>query len=57
MGIPALRQHIDAKMHLAPTGDAVRICCVYNFKILFRKFFSVRYLSSSNAYDTGAMCQ
>jgi hypothetical protein len=26
-----LRQYIDATMHLAPIGNAVRICCVINF--------------------------
>jgi hypothetical protein len=40
MGIPALRQYIDATKHLAPLGDAVRIWSVYNFQILFRRIFS-----------------
>jgi hypothetical protein len=39
MSIPALRQYIDAAMHLAPVGDGVQICSVYNFQILFRGFF------------------
>jgi hypothetical protein len=39
MGIPALRQYIDATMHLAPIGNGVQICSVYNFQILFRGFF------------------
>jgi hypothetical protein len=39
MGIPALRQYIDAAMHLAPMGIGIQICSVYNFQILFRGFF------------------
>jgi hypothetical protein len=39
MGIPALRQYIDATMPVAPIGNGVQICSVYNFKILFRGFF------------------
>ncbi len=39
MGIPVLYQYIDATMHLAPIGNAVRICWFYNFQILFRGFF------------------
>jgi hypothetical protein len=40
MGIPALRQYIDATMSVAPIGNGVQICSVYNFQILFRGFFS-----------------
>jgi hypothetical protein len=43
MGI--LRQDIDATMHLAPIGNSVRICCVYNFQVLFGGFFSVCHAS------------
>ncbi len=39
MGIPALRQYIDATMPVAPIGNGVQICSVYNFQILFRGFF------------------
>ncbi len=39
MGIPALRQYIDVMMHLAPIGNGVQICSIYNFLILFRGFF------------------
>jgi hypothetical protein len=35
MGIPPLRQYIDAMMPLAPKGNRVQICSVYNFQILF----------------------
>jgi hypothetical protein len=49
MGVPALRQYIDATMHLAPIGNGVKICSVYNFQILFHKFFSVRRASPTNA--------
>jgi hypothetical protein len=35
MGIPALRQYIDATMPVAPIGNGVQICSVYNFQILF----------------------
>ncbi len=34
-----LRLYIDATMHLAPIGDAVRICCVSNIQILFCGIF------------------
>jgi hypothetical protein len=39
MGIHALRQYIDATMPVAPIGNGVQICSVYNFQILFRGFF------------------
>jgi hypothetical protein len=39
MGIPALRQYIDATMPVVPIGNGVQICSVYNFQILFRGFF------------------
>jgi hypothetical protein len=39
MGIPALRQYIDATIPLAPIGNGVQICSVYNFQILFHRFF------------------
>jgi hypothetical protein len=39
MGIPALRQYIDATMPVAPIGNEVKICSVYNFQILFPGFF------------------
>jgi hypothetical protein len=39
MGIPALRQYIDATMPVAPIGNGVQICSVYNFQILVRGFF------------------
>ncbi len=39
MGIPALRQYIDATMPVAPVGNGVQICSVYNFQILLRRFF------------------
>jgi hypothetical protein len=39
MGIPALRQYIDATMHLAPICNGVQICSIYNFQILFCGFF------------------
>jgi hypothetical protein len=39
MGIPALRQYIDATMPVAPIGNGVKICSDYNFLILFRGFF------------------
>jgi hypothetical protein len=41
MGIPALRQYIDATMPVAPipVGNGVQLCSVYNFQILFRGFF------------------
>jgi hypothetical protein len=38
MGIPALRQYIDATMPVAPIGNGVQICSVYNFQILFPDF-------------------
>ncbi len=31
-------QYIDATMHLAQKGNAILICCIYNFLILFRGF-------------------
>ncbi len=31
MGIPGLRQYIDATMPVAPIGNGVQICGVYNF--------------------------
>jgi hypothetical protein len=41
MGIPGLRQNIGAAMPLAPLGNGIQICSVYNFQ--FRRFFiSVR---------------
>jgi hypothetical protein len=39
MGIPALRQYIDTTMPVAPTGNWVQICSVYNFQTLFCGFF------------------
>ncbi len=39
MGIPALRQYIDATMPVAPISNGVQICSVYNFQILFRGLF------------------
>jgi hypothetical protein len=39
MGIPALRQYIDATMPFAAIGNGVQICIVFNFQILFRGFF------------------
>jgi hypothetical protein len=39
MCIPALRKYIDAMMHLAPIGNGVQVCSIYNFQILFRGFF------------------
>jgi hypothetical protein len=39
MGIPVLRQDIDAMTPLAPIGNGVQICSVYNFQILFCGFF------------------
>jgi hypothetical protein len=39
MGIPTLRQYIDATMPVAPISNGVQICSVYNFQILFRGFF------------------
>jgi hypothetical protein len=39
MGIPALRQYIDATIPVAPIDNRVQICSVYNFQILFREFF------------------
>jgi hypothetical protein len=33
MGIPALRQYIDATMPVAPIGNGVQICSVFNFQI------------------------
>jgi hypothetical protein len=39
MGIPALRQYIDATMPIARIGNGVQICSIYNFQILFRGFF------------------
>jgi hypothetical protein len=39
MGIPALRQYIDAAMPLAPKGNGIQICSVYNFQIFFADFF------------------
>jgi hypothetical protein len=39
MGIPVLRQYIDATMPVALLGNGVQICNVYNFQILFRGFF------------------
>jgi hypothetical protein len=39
MGIPALRQYIDATMAVAPIVNGVQICSVYNFQILFPDFF------------------
>jgi hypothetical protein len=38
MGIPELRQYINATMDLVPVGNGVQICSVYNFQILFRGF-------------------
>jgi hypothetical protein len=38
MGIPALRQYIDATMPLAPLGKAQQYCSVFNFQLGF--FFS-----------------
>ncbi len=53
MGIPALRQYIDATMPLAPIDNGVQICSVYNFQVLFRGFFSVRRVSPNYA---GGFC-
>ncbi len=39
MSIPALRQYIGATMPVAPIGNGVQICSVFNFQILFRGFF------------------
>jgi hypothetical protein len=39
MGIPTVRQYIDATMPVAPIGNGVQICSVLNFQILFRGFF------------------
>jgi hypothetical protein len=39
MGIPTLRQYIDATMPVAPKGNGVQICSVYNLQILFPGFF------------------
>jgi hypothetical protein len=39
MGIPTLRQYIDATMPVAPVGNGVQICSVFNFQILFHGFF------------------
>jgi hypothetical protein len=49
MGIPALRQYIDATMPLAPIGNGVQICSVYNIQILFCGFFSVCRASPNDA--------
>ncbi len=38
MGIPALRQYIDATMPLAPIGNRVQICSVYKVQVLFWGF-------------------
>jgi hypothetical protein len=38
MGIPALRQYIDATMPVAPIDNGVQICSGYNFQILFHGF-------------------
>jgi hypothetical protein len=38
MGIPALHQYIDATMSVAPIGNGVQICSIYNFQILFPDF-------------------
>jgi hypothetical protein len=32
MGIPALRQYIDPTMPVAPIGNRVQICSVFNFQ-------------------------
>jgi len=39
MGVPALRQYIGATMHLAPIGNGVKTCSVYNSKFYFTNFF------------------
>jgi hypothetical protein len=39
MGIPALHQYIDTTMPVAPVGNGVQICSVYNLQILFLGFF------------------
>ncbi len=39
MGIPALRQYIDARMPLAPLGKAQQYCSVFNFQLVFRRLF------------------
>jgi hypothetical protein len=39
MGIPALRQDIDATIHLEPIVIGVQICSAYNFLIFFADFF------------------
>ena len=50
MGIPPLRQYIDATMPVAPIGNGVQICSIYNFQILFRElFFTVRRALPKNA--------
>jgi hypothetical protein len=54
MGIPALRQYIEATMPVAPLGNGVQICSVYNFQILFADFFSVRRASPNDAGWFGA---
>ncbi len=54
MGIPALRQYIDATMPLAPIGNGVQICSVYNIQILFCGFFSVCRASPNDAGWFGA---
>ncbi len=41
-------------MHLAPIGDAVRICWVYNFQNLVMFFFAFRCPSPTNAGWFGA---
>jgi hypothetical protein len=38
-GITMLRQYIDATMPVAPIGNGVQICSVFNFQILFCEFF------------------
>jgi hypothetical protein len=54
MGMPALRQYIDATMPVAPIGNGVQICSVYNFQISFRGFFFVRRTSPNDAGWFGA---
>jgi hypothetical protein len=39
MGIPTLRQYINATMPVAPIGNGVQICSFFNFQILYRRFF------------------
>ncbi len=39
IGIPALRQYIDATMPLAPLGKAQQYCSVFNFQLVLCRLF------------------